>query len=75
MATPDSPARNRRTIYLSAADDSTLDRLTRRRFGGNASAAVTFAVALADAILSDPATVLAETPSEALDAWRSAPRA
>lgn len=51
-----------------------LDELARLRWGGNRSGMMTFAVELANVVLSDPALVdrLYSTPADALSAYVAA---
>ena len=59
-------------LYLPDDAEGRVNRLGRRRFGDSASAVVRYAVELADAILSDPATFDADNAAEALDAYARA---
>ncbi len=64
----------RLSVILSAEDSGALDAVAVRRFGRNRSEVARAGIALAAAVYSDPATVDATTPAEALAAYVKARR-
>ena len=58
--------RPRLVVTLSGDAHDALERLASRRFGGNRSRAVEWAVLMAETILGDPRTLTATDPMGAL---------
>lgn len=63
---------SRLTIVLSPAQRAQLESLSARRFARRTSATFLYALDIADLVLSHPATIRAETPEQALQAFLEA---
>lgn len=66
-------AKQRIAVSLDPETVTRLDRINARRFGGTyrgRSIVVTWALAIAERVLSDPATIQAQSGDEALDHFR-----
>lgn len=66
--------RQRMTVVLTADETADLLRIAGQRFGGNRSAVVRAGLELVTAVYSDPATIAAADPLEALAAYVGALR-
>lgn len=64
----------RLTVVLSPGQRARLESLSARRFARRTSATFLYSLELADLVLSDPATIAAETPEQALNAFVAAHR-
>ena len=62
----------RLTVVLSASQRARLESLAARRFARRTSATFLYSLELADLVLSDPATIAAETAEQALSAFVAA---
>ena len=63
---------SRLTVVLTTNQRARLESLAARRFARRTSATFLYALELADQVLSDPSTISAETPEQAISAFVAA---
>lgn len=63
---------SRLTVVLTSGQRARLESLAARRFARRTSATFLYALELADQVLSDPSTITAESPKQAIAAFVAA---